>query len=149
MKRTIVLGLVSLLVAAFAMGQGAPGEEEEDEGKEIEMLGRNLRVDFKLVPLEGDDKGTFIVTAVSEYETSVSLEGDEGRMEFEVSGEVEIHDDGRIFVLYDVSIAFKGGEGKAKFYASSGVLLEPDKALELVRLGDKTLVLRVSYVDME
>lgn len=152
MRRILVLAAGLLMVVSVAMGQEEPFEDiedEEEEIEEIETFDRNVRLDFKMVPLEANDKGSFVVTAVPEYETAVSFKGEEGAMEFQVEGEIDLRDDGRIFVFYDAHLVWEGGEGEAEFHASSGVLLRSGRELEASRFGEKTLVIKASYIDEE
>ncbi len=150
-----------LMVVSLVIAQEEPGEdfrdedaeveeefEEDDEG-EIEAFDRNVRLDFKIIPLEGNDRGMFVITAVPEYETSVFFKGEGHAVEVEIEGEIGLRDDGRIFVFYDANMAWEGNNAQANFHASSGVLLRPGRELEVSRFGEKTLVMKASYVDEE
>ena len=46
--------------------EGFEGEEEETE-----ILERNIRIEFKLLPLEDNDRGVYVITASPSYATHV------------------------------------------------------------------------------
>lgn len=151
--RSYVVNRLFICVGVFILGAGLAiaeqelGAEVDDQQEHVESFGKNIRLDFMMVPLENDDKGVYIVTASPYYETSVQFEGDEGRVAFGVSGEVAIRDDGRIFVVYEATMQFKGHEGEGEFNASSSVILKLGQKVGVARMGDKTLTIRASYVD--
>lgn len=175
MRSVIAVLLGLLLVASLAVAQDDPfgddddrqkaermerddddrdedeGEEEEDwdedEGEELEMLDRNVRLDFHMEPLEGNDKGTYIVTATPWYESEMRFSGDNHEMEFGIDGKIELLDDGRIFVSYDVHLEWEGGEGNASFHAGSAILLKSGKAVRVARFGDRQLVIKATFLD--
>ncbi len=161
MKRILVMVVGLLMVVSLVIAQEEPGEDfkdedaeveeefEEEDDEEIEVFDRNVRLDFKIVPLEGNDRGMFVVTAVPEYETGVSFRGKGHEVKAEIEGEIALRDDGRIFVFYDAHMAWEGNGGQANFHASSGVLLRPGRELEVSRFGEKTLVIKASYADEE
>ena len=119
------------------------------EGKKetTEFLGKNIRLDFRRMPHDEKDQGVFIVTASPSFKTITSINGGNGEVEFQVSGRVELRDGGGILVTYEASMAFNGNGQGAKFRAASSVLLQPGQELGVSRMGDKTLVIRASYVD--
>ncbi len=160
MRKVFIVVAGLLLVVSLVIAQEEPGEDFEDENDEIEEIddededdddfetfGRNVRLDFKIIPLEGNDRGMFVITAVPEYRTSVAFSGEGHEAEVEIEGEIDLRDDGRIFVFYDAELTWEGNDGRAHFQASSGVLLHPGKALEVSRFGEKTLVIKASYID--
>lgn len=153
-----------LMVVSLVIAQEEPGEDFEDENeieeefeeehdeeddREFEIFDRNVRLDFKIVPLEGNDRGMFVITAVPEYETRVSFKREGQEVEVEIEGEIGLRDDGKILVFYNAHMAWEGNDSQANFHASSGVLLKPGRELEVSRFGEKTLVIRASYVDEE
>lgn len=148
MKRLWLFLGILVCAIAVAVVAAATSAEVEDQKEATKVLGRNIRLDFKAVPLEEGDNGIYIITASPEYETSIRLEGDDGKIDFEVSGEVKPLDDGSIFVLYEAHTILKDKEGEAEFSVSSGVILKPGQELGVSRMGDKTLMIRVSYVDL-
>jgi len=90
----------------------------------------------------------FIITASPEYEVSIRLEGDEEKIAFQVSGEVKLLDDNRIFVRYQAhTILNNKGEEAESSMCSSGVILKPEQELGVSRIDEKTLIIRASYVD--
>lgn len=139
---------VSVLVCAIAVAPAAEKPEKATQRKQSSrILARNVRLDFKAVPLEEGDSGVYIITAAREYSTAVRLQGEEGELEFEVSGEVELLDDGRIFVRLQARALLNGDGEEAEFNVFSGVILKPGQELGVSRMGDKTLMIRASYVD--
>ena len=115
MKRLwLFVGILVCAIAVAAAGADRPAEVEEQK-EEFKVLGRNIRLDFKAVPPAEGDKGIYIITATSEYEASIRLEGDDGRIDFEVFGEVKVLDDGRIFVRYKAQTILKDKKGEAEF----------------------------------
>ncbi len=142
---------VGILVLAIGGAAAEPGASAEVEGQEeeIEILARNIRLDFKMVPLEADDKGVFLVTASSWYQTSVRFEREGTEIEFGVSGHVRIVEDDRLFITYEGHVEFSGQEEKAEFHVDSSALLQPGEECQVASMGDKTLVIRASYVDVK
>ena len=138
---------VSVIVIAFA-GAAEPETEVEDEGWEegLENLERNVRLDFKAVPLEGDDRGVFVVTAARWYVTATRYEGNGFQIAFKVSGHIQIMDDGRMFLTCEGHMEFVGADEQAEFNVESSALLAPGEDFELASMGEKTLVVRASYV---
>jgi hypothetical protein len=140
---------VSIVICAIAVSAAEAytiAEVKERKG-ELNVLERNIRLDFKAVPLEKGDKGTYIITASSEYEISIRLEGEDGKIYFHVSGEVKPLKDERIFVLYTAHTILNDKNGEAEFIVSSGVILKPGQEIGVSKIGDKTLMIRASYVD--
>jgi hypothetical protein len=140
---------VGVLVCAVvvATAQAHDSVKVEERTKTPASLGRNVRLDFKAVPLEEGDEGLYIITASSEFGTSVELEGEEGQLAFEVSGEIALLDDGRLFIRYEARVLIEGEEGEGAFSVRSSVILKPGQDLGVSRIGDKTLMIRASYVD--
>ena len=137
-------------IALCVMGGGiarAENHEEVPEHKELQVLERNIKIEFKAVPLEKGDKGTYIVTAFPEFETGIRLEGPDGKIHFVVSGEVNLLEDGKIFVRFEAHTILREKKGEAEFNVRSGVILNPGEELGVSRMGDKTFMIRASYVD--
>lgn len=145
----------SLCVAVMVLAVGVEGADPETptqvEGREekAQVLERNIRLDFKMVPLEEDDRGVFLVTASSWYQTSTRFEGEGLQIEFEVSGHVRVVDGGRFFVTYEGHVEFSGEEQEAVFHVDSSALLRPGQELEVASMGEKTLVVCASYVEVK
>jgi hypothetical protein len=150
--KKIWLCLVLLVSAAVSVYAEDHREEHEERGEyeehhdEIEILERNVRLEFKTVPLEKGDQGVFIITASPEYEIGIRLEGDDGEFSFEASGEIELLDDGRIFVFYEAHTAMRGDDGELEFKTRAGVILKPGKQLGVSKIGNKTLMITATYV---
>lgn len=128
------------LVCLPAISEPAYGEKEKPE-----PLARNVRIDFKTIPLADDDKGVFIITGSNQYETRTEFKGDGTRVRFGSFGTLRIQDTGRLFLTYHTHLQLEGPEGKASFYVEGGILLIPGKETELARMGDKILVVTASY----
>jgi len=152
MRRTTMWTMIAICATALAVGRAEEHDDEREEREEIEerdieILERTVRLDFKAVPLEDGDEGVYIVTASSQYATAIRLGGDDGALEFEVSGEVRLLDDGRIFVRYEAHTFFEGEDGEAEFHVASGVVLKSGQELAVSRLGDKTLMIGATFVE--
>lgn len=147
MRKSLVL--VMVLVCGAVLGgaklKGARGGERVKRAPGV--LERNVRLDVKTVPADDGDEGMFVVVACPQYATRVKLEGEEGEIFFEMAGEVRLLGDDLIFVSYDTETTIKGEEGVAHFSVSSGVILRAGQELGVARMGDKTLMIRASYVD--
>lgn len=169
MRKGILLGVALSLVGCVAVlhvGAAWGQDDEEDRPEQVEevdagpaewddnadddddeILARNVRLDFKVLP-EGDDDGTFIICAASYYEADSSWQTDTVHIEFGVEGEVELREEeGKIFVAYDVHLAYKGPEGHGRFRAASGVLLAPGQELGVAKFDDRVVMISASYVD--
>ena len=138
---------VGILVCGMTVAAADNPAEAQEQEEELEVLGRNIRLDFKAVPLEPGDNGIYIITASPEYETSIRLEGVDGKIFFEVSGEVRLLDDGRIFVRYEANTIINSNDQETEFGFRSSVILKPGQELGVSRMGDKTFMIRASYVD--
>jgi len=121
--------------------------EECEYEQDIEIFDKNIRLDFQAVPLDKEDKGTFIVTATSRFQSSVRLAGEGYSLIFNVSGNIIPLDDDKIFVSYEVHTIVEGKDGEAMFRLESGVLVKLGKDIALGTLGDKTLMLKALYLD--
>jgi len=115
--------------------------------QDIAIFDKNIRLDFQAIPLDKDDKGTFIVTATSHFQLSVRLAGEGYSLIFNVSGNIMPLEDDKIFVIYEVHTIVEGKDGEAMFHLESGVLVKLGKDIALGTLGDKTLMLKASYLD--
>ncbi len=147
MKKVFIAIAVVMLTIGVARASEQPVETAQGKDNDVEVLDRNIRLDFRLVPEEENDKPAFIVTAVSTYETSARFKNEDKRVMLSVSGGVEKWEGNKILVLLNVELAFSGDEQEAEFYVSSGVLLEPGEECEVARMGERTLVVRASYPD--
>jgi len=89
MKRVFVAMAAVLVILAVGRSDEEVVETAEGREGEIEVLDRNVRLDFKLVPEGEDDHPIFIVTAIAGFETSARFEGGEGRAEFSIGGSID------------------------------------------------------------
>ena len=149
MKKALVVLAAVLLVLAVGRSDEEVVETVEGREQEIEVLDRNVRLDFKLVPEEEDDDPFFIVTAIAGFEMSARFEGEEGRAEFSIGGSVDFVEEDRLLVILEAELAFAGEEGEAEFGVVCGVLLVPGEEREVASMGDRTLVVRASFADVE
>jgi len=58
-----------------------------------------------------------------------------------------LDDKDNIFVIYEAHTIVEGKDGEAMFHLESGVLVKIGKEISLGKLGDKTLVLKATYLD--
>ena len=149
MKPTLVLLVALGFPAAALLAQDAQNDAPKDGAVKPTMLDRNVRLDFELVPADADDQNVFVVTALSRFKIGVEFKGPGGAIEFETSGEILLRDDGRISVVHNTRVTFEGEQERGHFHVSSGILLRPGESLEVSRMGEKTLVIRASYVEEE
>jgi len=147
MKKLWLCLWMCLFVAAVGFAELEEDEYEAyDDEEAVEVFDRNIRLDVQLRPLEEGDEGVFITTASSWYHTSVRYEGDEGAIEFQIGGHIELLDDGRVFLTYESYGLMAGEEEEAEFNMESSVLLTFGKSAEVARVGEKTLVITVTQV---
>ena len=121
------------------------GEEEHEE--ELEILARNVRLEFLVVPLEEGDRGSHIVTATPWYTTHTKIIGEEMILNFHAAGHVRIIEDNELFVTFEVEVEYEAPGTSAEFHVDSSARLIAGKELEIATMGDKTLVIRASYAD--
>ena len=145
-KLWLCLGILVCGLPVAAAEADHPAKVQEQK-KELRILEKNIRLEFKAVPLGEGDKGTYIITAFPDYQTGIRLQGEDGTIDFAVSGQVKVLEDGRIFVRYDARTLVTNKKGSANFIARSGVVLRPGEELGVSRMGDKTLMIRASYVE--
>jgi hypothetical protein len=138
----LILG-VSVVLTAHSEPVAKSTEEALQAGN------KNIRLDFKMVPLDDDDEGVFIITAGPAYETSTYWKGDNHEVLFDVSGRILLKDDGNYILYYVAHVKFDGKEGKAKFSASSSIVLVPGKEASAAQLGEKTLVVLATPLKMQ
>lgn len=149
MKKAFVVMAAVLLILAVGRSEEEMGETVEGREDEFEVLDRNVRLDFKLVPEEEDDDPFFIVTAISGFQTRARFEGGEQRGERYVGGRVDFVEEDRLLVILEVEMGIAGEEGEAEFNVTCGVLLTPGEEREVASIGEKTLVVRASFADVE
>ena len=150
MKRLwICMGILvcAIVIAVVATDASEEGEHHAKAPEHLDRLDRNVRLDFQSVPLEEGDEGMYIVTASPEYETSVRVEGPDGRIAFKVGGQVRLLDDGGIFLRYETHAHLAGKGQEVEGHVRSSVILKGGQELPVSRVGDKTLMIRASYVD--
>jgi hypothetical protein len=147
-KLLLYAGILGLVIGVATAGQETT-EAAEAREEDLEILERNIRLEFKMVPLEEDDKGVFLVTASSWYHTSTRFEAEGVHVEFKVSGHVRVVEEDRWFITYKAHVEFSGENEEAEFHVDSSALLTPGQESEVARMGDKTLVISGSYTDEE
>jgi hypothetical protein len=144
MKMTFALVATAILAIGASIAQGEPDVTASDTAAKQEQpiaITKNIRLDFKMIPLEEDDNGVFILTAGPEYRTSTRWDGEGTEIRFEVSGKITIREDGKLVVQYAAHLRFHTAEGKAEFRTASTVLLEAGKELAVAQMGEKTLMI--------
>lgn len=144
MKRALMLASMLTLTVSVSAAYGEAGATASDtqaKQDQASTVTKNIRLDFKMMPLEDDDNGVFIITAGPGYRTSTHWDGEGNDIRFEVSGTITIRDDGKLVVKYDAHLLFHTGEGRAEFRTSSTVLLEAGKELTVAQMGEKTLMI--------
>lgn len=141
---------VGLVMVALLLQNASAAEEEGGEGARsvdgIEFLGRNVRLDFRMVPQGPDDDPFFIVTAVSQFKARASFETDEGSFSFHVEGQVDVTEEGLLLVVYEAELSMNGIEGGGETQAASGVLLKPGRELGVAQIGERTLMIKATYL---
>jgi len=148
--RTCVLVCALAVTAASLADDGVVGVAEELQSAEaVEVLGKNVRLDFRSAAADEDDKGLHIVTASPDYEAAVHMEGKEGEIDMKISGEVRLPADDKIFVSYNARTIIEGEEGIARFKVTGSVILKPGQELGVARMGDKTFMIKASFVEAE
>ena len=142
----------ALWVSMLLLGSGlALAEPEHYEGgdsgtEKVEQLERNVRLEFKLVPLDEGDQASYVLAASPNFRTLTRYQNEEFEVLFEVSGRIDLVDDDRIFLAYEAHVEFDGDDEEAEMIVSSSVLLKPGKATAAARMGEKTLMVTASYV---
>jgi hypothetical protein len=105
-----------------------------------------VRVDVKLIPIEDDDQKMYVTTASHQYSTWIEYESEFIEISFGISGKVLILDDGNIFVTYNASTTFSEEDSNGEFGSEGSAVLTPGKETEVAHVGEKTLVIKASYV---
>jgi hypothetical protein len=147
MNRILIAAAVAVCTVCAAAGDDEPAGAPDADVRRPEALGRNVRLDFRLVPEEPDDRPTFVVTAVPGYRTRTRFENDMHEIVLAVSGGVELLSKDRILVSVDAEMAFHSEQADAEFHVSSGVLVTPGQDREVASMGERVLVIRASYPD--
>ena len=156
MKKIVIFTVVLAIAATTAVFAGRRVDDMDeddmfdfviDDRPEIKMLARNIRIDFKTVPADGDDKALYIVTGASHYETSIGVGNEEGGMEYSVEGTVEILDKQELFITYEFAVAAGGEDEAFEYYAASGVRLKAGEQIAVTSIDDKALVISASFVE--
>jgi hypothetical protein len=122
-------------------------EDFEEHEEKIQILDRNIRLEFKLLPLEEHDRGVYVITASPWYATRVEFSGEEMEVAFAATGRIETIADDEFFLSYEVSVRFAGDEEEAEFHVESSARLKVGQAVDAASMGEKTLVIRATYAD--
>ncbi len=146
MKYVMHVVLVLLLVQGTLAAKEETGKTERTRGG-MAFLGKNVRLDFRMVPDEPDDEPLFLITAVSKFRAHASFENDEGEFSFRVGGQIDVTEEGLLLVVYEAEMSMHGMAGGGETHAGSGVLLKPGKELGVARIGDKTLMIKATYIE--
>ncbi len=149
MKKLLLCVGLAALIAHGAAAQDAPPPPPPAKPPvpEAPFLPRNVKLDFKLLPLGENDHGTYVVTASPAFGTSVRYKRPESTIELQTSGNVQILDDGRVFMTYQMHLVYEGDGAEAAYGVSSSVALKPGQEQEVANIGEKTLVIRATLID--
>ena len=149
MKKLLLCAGMAALIAHGAIAQDAPppAAPAKPPVPEAPLLGRNVKLDFRLLPLGDNDHGTYVVIASPAFGTSVRYKRPESTIELQTSGNARIMDDGRVFLTYQMHLVFEGDAAEATYGVSSSVLLKPGQEQEVANVGEKTLVIRATLLD--
>lgn len=156
-KRLLCVGIM-LLAAGVALADEEEREEPEhhahyeheeeyaEHEREPDILDRNVRLEFMLVPKEDDDTSMFIITASSWFETSTRYENDDIHFDWSVAGHIRIIDDEELFVTVEGHMAYTGNGEEAEFRIESSARVVAGRNFKLASMGDKTLLVRATFV---
>jgi|ETNmetMinimDraft_26_1059896.scaffolds.fasta_scaffold36129_3 hypothetical protein len=160
MRTTLIVAMAWILAAVPATAEEHlehEAEEQEHEEREDwnerehaereEPLDRNVRLEFKVVPLENEDREVFLVAASPGFHHRTEYEGEGVRVEFEVSGRIEIRENGHIFLIFESALAYEGANESAVFHVESSIVMEPGDTVEVASMGDKNLVIYANYAE--
>ena len=110
MKYVMHVVLVLLLVQGTLAAKEETGKTERTRGG-MAFLGKNVRLDFRMVPDEPDDEPLFLITAVSKFRAHASFENDEGEFSFRVGGQIDVTEEGLLLVVYEAEMSMHGMAG--------------------------------------
>ena len=147
MSKIITVITVALMLAVtVGVAQDKSALTEEPH---MDELGKNVRLEFAMVPEDGDDEPAFVVTAVSRFGTRISYKGDTERFELSANGKVGIKEDGKILVLMDVDMEYENENSgdEAEFSATCSALLTAGQPKKVASMGEKLLMVTATYPD--
>jgi len=151
MRHLVCLGIGILLCASGVGAQNEKGAEQQllagGSGGFGKALDRNIRLEFKIVPLEPENRGLWIVVASSVYRASAHFTQENSEIEFSVNGQIMPQDNGKILLGYECSMSLKGQGSGAQIKLGSSALLVPGVELPVGSVGDKTLVVKASFLE--
>jgi hypothetical protein len=140
-------GVLVLLAACLCCEAQVKTDSSARPSAPPAQLARNVRIDFKLLPEEDDAHPLFVVTAVPAYVTRIAFSNNDTEFEVDVSGEVTIRDDGKVHVSFNATLRFDGNDGEARMEALGAVVVGPGEELAAASMGERTLYVRVDFVD--
>jgi hypothetical protein len=114
--------------------------------EEMPPLARPLKIVFRLEPKEEKDKPFWIVTATGRYGVSASYQGGEQAFHIEVDGRARLVGE-KILLTYDAELGMKTKDGGGEIGAEGSAQVVPGKEKVLASLGDKSLVVLVTFED--
>lgn len=149
MTKLLLCAGLAALIAHGAVAQDAPPQQPPapPPAPQAPFLQRNVKLDFKLLPLGENDHGTYVVTASPAFATNVRYKRPESTIELQTSGNIQLLDDGRVFVTYQMHLVFEGDAAEATYGVSSSVVLKSGQEQEVANIGEKTLVIRATLLD--
>ncbi len=155
LSTALVLTLAASMSAYAAEKEAAQSKKPASGDKtswikvvdESKIFDKNVRLDVQLLPLEDDDKGTYITTASPEYHAAIHFANDDVEISFKIWGHIRLLDNGKVFVSYSTFTGFDSVEGEGEFSTSGSVILNAGEPASVAFIGEKTLVLEVSFPD--
>ena len=139
MKKLIIFG--TILMIAFCWCGTAIANDSD-----FTILENNVRLEFELTPLEDDDRPLFVITASSNYGTHTQFSGPDGSFIIKIRGKIKPMESGKIFILIGAEMDWEGDAEEAEFALQASVLAKPGEKMTVGRMGEKTLMVKASYV---
>jgi hypothetical protein len=143
MKRMLAIGMALLAVIGTVRADEADADVSPEHRVE---LGRNVRLDFEIVPEDRPEDGLFVVAAVGAFELSTSFENEGAGAVVWLAGELELRE-ARILVTLNAEVIHRGEGGTLEVSTSCAALVKPGQVYEVAKVGEKTLTLRATYLD--
>lgn len=131
------------VVAAERFAGDHHGEHDDDHHREIEPLGRTLKLSFKAEP-EEDEHSLSVVVATGEYGLSVSMDGEDEVFRFQVGGRLALLDDDRLGLTFDLNLGIGSEEGEVAYVAMGSTISRIGGKAALATFGEKTIYVYVT-----
>lgn len=119
---------------------------DEEEGEEhLEILDQNVRLVFRVEPLDDDDREVFLVTATPHFAHETEYSGQNMEIEFAVAGHLRILEENQILLVFEAHLLYEGNDDRALFHVESSVVIEAGATIEVASMGDRTLVVQAGF----